>query len=288
MLSKPHWHVVITRCKEKINQFNYETPSASSIKRKSDNNMSSSKEQKDPKNPTTSLNKASSSNRRCIFEIGPLAWIRKEINIYTIQNIFSLPLVFCEAIGLRETCAITLRTSESSNATWLARIRSYKNCNHLGGSGWKRFCWENGIKEGDVCTFNVVETKLWHVVITRCEEKIDQFCIQQESTKTKKDMLNSEGQKGPKVSMVPLNKASYRTYSVFKIGPPAWIKKEINTSTIEHHLSLPLSFCKALGLREPCTVTLKTPTSSTSSWHAAGAIHKSQSSGWIRLEEVLL
>ena len=49
-------------------------------------------------------------------------------------------------------------------------------------------------------------------------------------------MLNSEGQKGPKVSMVPLNKASYRTYSVFKIGPPAWIKKEINTSTIEHHL----------------------------------------------------
>ena len=59
---------------------------------------------------------------------------------------------------------------------------------------------------------------------------------QQESTKTKKDMLNSEGQKGPKVSMVPLNKASYRTYSVFMIGPPAWIKKEINTSTIEHHL----------------------------------------------------
>ena len=59
---------------------------------------------------------------------------------------------------------------------------------------------------------------------------------QQESTKTKKDMLNSEGQKGPKVSMVPLNKASYRTYSVFKIGPPAWIKKEINTSTFDNSL----------------------------------------------------
>jgi len=55
--------------------------------------MSSSKEQKDPKNPTTSLNKASSSNRRCIFEIGPLAWIRKEINIYTIQNIFVSTIV---------------------------------------------------------------------------------------------------------------------------------------------------------------------------------------------------
>ena len=94
-----------------------------------------------------------------------------------LQFLQSLPLVFCKAIGLRETCAITLRTSESSNATWLARIRSYKNCNHLGGSGWKRFCRENEIKEGDICTFNVVETKLWHVVITRCEEKIDQFCI---------------------------------------------------------------------------------------------------------------
>jgi len=49
-------------------------------------------------------------------------------------------------------------------------------------------------------------------------------------------MLNSEGQKGPKVSMVPLNKASYRKYPVFEIGPPAWIMKEINTNTIEHHL----------------------------------------------------
>ena len=59
---------------------------------------------------------------------------------------------------------------------------------------------------------------------------------QQESTKTKKDMLSSERQKGPEVSMVSLNKASYRKYSVFEIGPPACIMKEINTNTIEHHL----------------------------------------------------
>jgi hypothetical protein len=48
-------------------------------------------------------------------------------------------------------------------------------------------------------------------------------------------MLSSEGQKGPKVCMVSLNKASYWKYSVFEIGPPAWIE-EINTNTIEHHL----------------------------------------------------
>jgi len=54
--------------------------------------MSTSEEQKDPKSPMTSLNKASSSNRS-IFEIGPLAWIRKEINIYTIQNIFVSTIV---------------------------------------------------------------------------------------------------------------------------------------------------------------------------------------------------
>ena len=55
--------------------------------------MSTSEEQKDPKSPMTSLNKASSSNRS-IFEIGPPAWIRKEINIYTIQNVFVSTIIF--------------------------------------------------------------------------------------------------------------------------------------------------------------------------------------------------
>jgi hypothetical protein len=32
-------------------------------------------------------------------------------------------------------------------------------------SGWRRFCRDNGIKVGDVCTIRVLEQKLWHVFI---------------------------------------------------------------------------------------------------------------------------
>ncbi|PVH35093.1 hypothetical protein PAHAL_7G105100 [Panicum hallii] len=110
-------------------------------------------------------NKAS-SKEKCAFEIGPPAWV-KEINTSTMENVFSLPLAFCEALGLREPCTITLKTSMSSTTSWQARVVPYKYCNHLGGSGWKRFCQENRIKEGDVCTFNIVGTKLWHVVVAR-------------------------------------------------------------------------------------------------------------------------
>ncbi|KAF8688182.1 hypothetical protein HU200_042416 [Digitaria exilis] len=121
------WHVVITRCKEK---------------------------------------EASFGSTRCIFEIGPPAWMKKEMNTSTIERVFSLPLAFCVALGLREPCTVTLKTSLNSTMSWQARVVPYKNCNHLFGSGWKRFCHENRINEGDICTFNVVDTKLWHVVIT--------------------------------------------------------------------------------------------------------------------------
>jgi hypothetical protein len=47
-------------------------------------------------------------------------------------------------------------------------------------------------------------------------------------------MSSTDGQKRFQGSMTYLNKA--RTKSVFEIGPPAWIKKEINASTIENHL----------------------------------------------------
>jgi len=52
--------------------------------------------------------------------------------------------------------------------------------------GW-RFCTDNMIKEGDICTFNVIETTLWHVDITRHGE--DQGTISNEleqSDKTRK------------------------------------------------------------------------------------------------------
>jgi len=57
---------------------------------------------------------------------------------------------------------------------------------------------------------------------------------QQETPKSKKNKSNTDGQKMLQGSMNYLNKS--RTKSVFEIGPPAWIKKEINASTIENHL----------------------------------------------------
>jgi hypothetical protein len=62
---------------------------------------------------------------------------------------------------------ITLKTSGSSNSSWKARLFSYKNGNQMSGLGWKRFCYENRIKPGDVCTIKMVETTLWHVIIER-------------------------------------------------------------------------------------------------------------------------
>ena len=62
-----------------------EKPSASSMKRKREDDRSISEEQKRPKGSMTSWCKASSKTG-CIFEIGPPAWIKKEINMWAIKN----------------------------------------------------------------------------------------------------------------------------------------------------------------------------------------------------------
>ncbi|KAF8780694.1 hypothetical protein HU200_001297 [Digitaria exilis] len=75
------------------------------------------------------------------------------------------------AIGLQRTCEMTLRT----NTDEVHGLRSWKvgfivYADRRGGDitrGWRRFCKDNGIEEGDVCTFNIVKTTLWHVDITR-------------------------------------------------------------------------------------------------------------------------
>ena len=54
--------------------------------------------------------------------------------------------------------------------------------------------------------------------------------------KRKNDRSRSEGQKRPKVSMSSVNKASPNMRCVYEIGPPAWIKKEINKKSIESYL----------------------------------------------------
>ncbi|GJN38480.1 hypothetical protein PR202_gb27524 [Eleusine coracana subsp. coracana] len=76
----------------------------------------------------------------------------------------SLPPTFCKAIGIiSEHCMITLKKASS---TWQTRLARYPNCVHVGGSGWKTFCKENGIKVGDICTINIIEPMLWQVVVT--------------------------------------------------------------------------------------------------------------------------
>ncbi|CAN6275483.1 unnamed protein product [Urochloa humidicola] len=238
-----------------------ELPSASVQKCKSKIDRLWSEEQKKPKASATSLNN-DPFWKRSFYEIGPPSWIKKVMNTNTLKYHLSLAKDFCNAIGLPEHCMITLKTSTDSTKSWHLHCALNHNSYRF-MRGWKKFYVENGLKEGDVCTFNVSETTLWHVVITRCKGKIDQFC-KQGIPPTSSRKRKSEN--GPRAS---LNKAESKKMCIFEIGPPAWLKKEINTSTIEHVFSLPLSFCKAIGLREePCTITLKTTMSSTTSWQA--------------------
>ncbi|RCV33091.1 hypothetical protein SETIT_7G054800v2 [Setaria italica] len=112
--------------------------------------------------------KNASSRAQGVYVIGPPAWLKKEISTRMIKICISFPAAFCNAIGLREACTVTLKTSLSSTSSWQVRVLPYKDTSHQVGSGWKSFCEENMIKEGDLCTFNVIEMMLWHVIIDRC------------------------------------------------------------------------------------------------------------------------
>lgn len=213
-----------------------------------------------------------------------------------------------------------------STESWQVCGLPRKNKSYMLRQGWTTFCKENNLMEGDICTFNIIETTSWHVIITRYkEEMINQlFCesVSASKRKSENDRSSSEEKMRLKCSMTSLNKASSKTSvfemgppawikgingssiqkqfkrksksqrssnkeqkrrksyktslnkessmtkCVFEIGPSAWIKKEMNDSTIERQFCLPLSFCKVIGLRKPCMITLKTSPSSTStsSW----------------------
>ncbi|KAF8688186.1 hypothetical protein HU200_042421 [Digitaria exilis] len=85
-----------------------------------------------------------------------------------MNQCYSLPLSLCKAIGLRDPCCmVTLKTSASNTMSWQAHVLAHENGNQMSGSGWKRFCHDNGIKVGDVCTIKIIETTLWHVIIER-------------------------------------------------------------------------------------------------------------------------
>ncbi|CAN6234638.1 unnamed protein product [Urochloa humidicola] len=142
--------------------------------------------------PSISIQKRKHKNktllkRNSTYEIGPPSWIKKQINANTLENHLALATAFCDAIGLREPCIITLSTD--GIRSWRVHGIKFKGCSYRLVQGWKQFCQENRLKEGDICTFNVIETMRWNVIITRRKEKMNQFCYdQQENLKSKKDI----------------------------------------------------------------------------------------------------
>ncbi|KAF8688183.1 hypothetical protein HU200_042417 [Digitaria exilis] len=144
-----------------------EAPSASIQNCMSKNNWPSGERQKIPKG-SFQRNSSYEPKTTCVFEIGRPSWIRKEMNTFTIKNrLQSLPLAFCEMIGLKNHSMIKLKTSMSSARFWRAHLCLYHNCGQLCGSGWKSFCHENEIKAGHICTFKIIEIDVWQVIIDR-------------------------------------------------------------------------------------------------------------------------
>ncbi|RCV33085.1 hypothetical protein SETIT_7G054300v2 [Setaria italica] len=97
--------------------------------------------------------KNKSSETNCAYDLGPPACL------------YRAP--FCNAIGFRKRCMITLQDSMGSTSSWQVRGLPYKNGGCQLGSGWKKVCQDTGLKYGDVITLKVIKTRLWDVIIMR-------------------------------------------------------------------------------------------------------------------------
>ncbi|CAL5028158.1 unnamed protein product [Urochloa decumbens] len=226
-----------------------EAPSVPIWKHKNQMNFACSDVHK-PKGFMPSLNEAS-LQRNSFYEIGQPSWIKKQINNDTLEN-------------------------------HLVRGVPCDNHSYLVVHGWRKFCEENNVKEGDICTFNVIRTTMWHVVITRYMPKLLGTAFA--SSSSSDDRSSSEGQEMSKGSITSSKKASSRKKSVYEIGPPAWITKKI-LHTNNRYFTLPAAFCSAIGLREACTITLKTLLRRTRSWQVHVNPYKNAcylGSGWNR------
>ncbi|KAK3142888.1 hypothetical protein QOZ80_4BG0353340 [Eleusine coracana subsp. coracana] len=159
-----------------------DAPSSSTGKRKSSNEVPSITETKPASSSTPSKKKTAAEAGRnfCTYDIGPPSWIRKRINAYALKHHLPLPPTFCKAIGFSEPCGITLRTSTGNGATrsWQVHGGAYSWSHHRQlGKGWTSFCRHNRLKEGDVCTFNIIQSTLWHVDIARCSQLPSYACL---------------------------------------------------------------------------------------------------------------
>ncbi|TVU03593.1 hypothetical protein EJB05_50910, partial [Eragrostis curvula] len=233
--------------------------------------------QKKQKGSMTILKKR--SKIYCVYDIGPPAWMKKKVDFTMVEkHHFTLPRPFCNAIGFQEPCMITLQASMDSTKLWQVQGHTYNSGSCQIGSGWNIFCRDTRLREGDVLTINVIQTTLWLVVITRGKENLNHSYHAHETPSS------SRGEKRPNGSLTNLEHA--KTRCIFEIGPPAWVKKEINTSTIEDHLSLPAVFCDAIGLQETCLITLQSSLCGARSWQVCVSPNKNRShrvtSGWKR------
>ncbi|CAL5017667.1 unnamed protein product [Urochloa decumbens] len=188
--------------------------------------------------PMTLLDKASILIK-AVYEIGPPSWIKKQLSTNTLKEL-GLAAPFSDAIGLRKPCTIMLTTSTNNMGPWQVGGYPRKNKGYILRQGWTRFCEENSLMEGDICTFNIVETTLWHVTITRYKEK-GTLSASSPKRKSENDRSCSEQQKRLKGSMTFFNGASSTTTCAFEMGSPAWIKKEINANSIEKQFKESLS-----------------------------------------------
>ncbi|KAG2612990.1 hypothetical protein PVAP13_4KG329100 [Panicum virgatum] len=68
----------------------------------------------------------------------------KRITRYDLASLFAVKGSFC------------------SSVVWFNTANTY---GYITGQGWKKFCCENKLKEGNRCTFSVIETTVWHVTI---------------------------------------------------------------------------------------------------------------------------
>uniref|UniRef100_A0ACD5TZ70 Uncharacterized protein n=1 Tax=Avena sativa TaxID=4498 RepID=A0ACD5TZ70_AVESA len=118
-----------------------------------------------PKSSTNPLDNRARKN--CEYETGSQPWIRKQLNANSLRYYLVLPGDFCVRVGFLEKCTIKLKTSER-NGSWEVNGCVYKPNQWKLSKGWRTFCRENELKVGDVCTFNVVKSTLWHVDIERC------------------------------------------------------------------------------------------------------------------------
>ncbi|RCV22286.1 hypothetical protein SETIT_4G208800v2 [Setaria italica] len=118
---------------------------------------------KKPNHSPISVKKAVSQKK--LVSIEPRHSFTKRITGYNLTSLFAVKGSFCSSVGLAGACEITLKTKMGNTRSWRVRFNTTNTYGYITGQGWKRFCRENKLKEGDSCTFSVIETTVWHVTI---------------------------------------------------------------------------------------------------------------------------